>query len=298
MKKHVLIFLIAFSSIGICNAQEWFTSLDVAKRLALVQDKMLLVMWQNTLDYTYPVRLIGDDKVSVVVDLNKNDEVNNLIWDHFVPVILLESNYEKLYNDAKKNRNVLYLDKLKDDSIKIMDANGNILNVKTNTAEIENLTQIINRYGLKTTFLKHELNNYSRDKNVTSAFNLASKYLDYAVYVPKKTREDITDLANIYFNEAKAYLANSDLKNKAGFLQRLEFLDIKKLLILGNPNKARRLLKKIDTADIDITNQTLYNFLNYTTFKMLEKEEEVALWKDKLSPIDLKKAELIVNING
>lgn len=297
MKKLVLLTIIVILSLNTLQAQEWFTSFDVAKRLALVQDKMLLVMWQNTLDYPYPVRLVGDNGVSVVVDLNENDEVNRLIWEHFVPVILLESSYEELYNEAKKTRNVLYLDKLKDDSIKIMDVNGNILNVKANIAEVENLSQIINDYGLKTTFLKHELNNYSRDKNVTTAFNLASKYLDFAVYVPEKVREDIIDLADIYFNEAKGYLANSDLKNKIGFLQRLEFLDIEKLLILGNPNKARRLLKRIDDTDIDIANQTLYNFLNYTAFVLLEQEPEAALWKDKLSAIDLKKAELIVNIN-
>lgn len=297
MKKTILIFLIAYNSISISNAQEWFTDLDVAKRLALVQDKMLLVMWQNTLDYPYPVRLVGDKGVSVIVDLNENDEVNRLIWEHFVPVILLESNYETLYNETKNTRNVLYLDKLKDDSIKIMDVNGNILNVKFNSAEVENLTQIINRYALNTSFLKHELNNYSRDNNVTTAFNLGSKYLEYAIYVPKPVREEVADLSDIYLNEAQRYLANSDLKNKIGFLQRLEFLDIEKLLILGNPNKARRLLKKIDDADIDIANQTLYNFLNYATNKLLKKENEAALWKDKLSAIDLKKAELIVNIN-
>ncbi|WP_347922387.1 hypothetical protein [Pontimicrobium sp. SW4] len=298
MKKTILIFLIAFSSITICNAQEWFTSFDVAKRLALVQDKMLLVMWQNTLDYPYPVTLKGEKGVSIVVDLNENDEVNSLIWQHFVPVILLESNYDEFYNKAKKNRSTWYLDKLKDDSIKIMDANGNILNVEPEDVQMENLTLLIKKYALNTSFLKHELNNYSKEQNVTTAFNLGSKYLDYSIYVQKNVRSEIIRLVDIYFNEAKEYLEESTINNKLGFLQRLDFLDIEKALILNNPGKARRLLKKIDVAEIDSTNLSLYNFLNYTTFKLLKKEDDAALFKDKLSTVDLKKAELIVDSSG
>ena len=297
MKKTVLIFLIALNFVGIGNAQEWFTSFDIAKKLALIQDKMLLVMWQNTLDYPYPVMLVGDKGVSMVVNLNKSDDVNSLIWEHFVPVILLESEYDEIYSKVKKTRNVRYLDKLTDDSIKIMDVNGNILNAKYVPTNYENLSLIIRKYGLSTSFLKLELANYSKEKNVTTAFNLGSKYLNFSIYIPKDTRAEIIDLANIYFNEAKSYLAESDLKNKTGFLQRLEFLDIEKALILSNPRKARRLLKKIDEAEIDSTNQSLYSFLNYTTFKVLKKEDEVTLFKDKLSAIDLKKAELITNLN-
>ena len=297
MRKTVFIFLLVFCSISSSTAQEWFTSFDVAKRLALLQDKMLLVMWESTLDYRYPIMLLSEENVPIYLDLNQNNEVTSLIWEHFVPVILQESKYQDIYNEAKKTRSTKYLNKLQDDSIKIMDANGNILNIEPDYFQVENLSLIIGKYALNTSFLENEFTNYLKGVNVTTAFNLGSKYLDFSIYAQKEVRFEIIELANIYFNEALQFLDDSVLNNKFGFSQRLDFLKIEEELILNNPSKARRLLKRIDEDDIDLTNKSLYNFLNYTTFKLLKDEEKARLWEDKLSATDLKKAELIINNN-
>ena len=50
-------------------------------------------------------------------------------------------------------------------------------------------------------------------------------------------------------------------------------------------------------TEIDKRNQSLFDFLNYTTFKMLKDESNAALWKEKLSNLNLKKAELIIKNN-
>ena len=62
--------------------------------------------------------------------------------------------------------------------------------------------------------LKQELINYSRKENFTTSFNLAIKYIDYAIFVQKGIRLEIIALSKIYFDESRGYLLAGDLKNK------------------------------------------------------------------------------------
>jgi hypothetical protein len=297
MKKTILLFIFILASFNFCLAQEWFTSLKVAKKLALVQDKMLFVMWENATSYPYPVLINTEKGESIVTDLFKDERINKLIWDYFVPVTIYESQYAELSQQIKETRGAKYFNKFIDDSIKIMDVNGNILNVNTSYETVENLFLLIQRYALNTAFLKQELVNYSKNKNLTTAFSLASKYLDFAVFAEKDQRLEIIQLANIYFNESKSYLAKSGLKNIKGFLQNCDLQIIKEYLILNKPRKALRYLKKLDIADIDNLNLSLFSSLNYAGFKLLMNEKKAALWKSKISLVDLSKANLIINNN-
>ena len=297
MKKAILLFTFVITSFNFCLAQEWFTSFDVAKKLARVQNKMLFVMWEDTFNYNYPIVFINDKGELIGTDLFVDDSINRIIWDYFIPVKLYETNYEELSNQIKETRGVKYYNKLIDDSIKIMDVNGNILNINTSNEYIENLSIIIRNYALNTTYLKQELINYSKDKNFTTSFWLASKYLDFSIFVEKDTRLEIMQLAGIYFDEAKNHLTKSDLKNKTAILQKFDLLKIKEYLILDKPRKALRYLKKFDDIEVDKINQSLFSFLNYTTFKLLKDEENAVLWKSKISLVDLKKVKLIINNN-
>lgn len=303
MKKTYL--LIVFSlMIGFGNAQEWFTSLEVAQRLALVQNKMLFVIWEGDLEDVYPV-ILKDDKGTVFfVNITENEFVSNLIWENFVPVRLPEYKYAELSKDVKEKRGLKYYNKLIDYTIKIMDANGTIIN----TMEKEkyffidegyylDISHFINRYALNTSYLNVELQNYSKNKNFTTTFFLASKYLDYSIFAQKELRPEITALANIYFDEAKSLLAESNIENKPALLQKFELLQIKEQLILNQAKKARRQIKKIEAQQIDSINQSLFAFLNYTTFKLLKDEEKAELWKSDISSLDLKYTEIILNNN-
>ncbi len=298
MKKKVYLLLIVITSFNFCLGQEWFTSLDVAKKLALVQDKMLFVMWENAVSYSYPILIESEKGEPIFTDLFEDERINNIIWNYFIPVQIYESKYAELSQEVKETRGTKYFNKFIDDSIKIMDVNGNILNINTSPDEsIENLTLLIKRYALNTSYLKQELTNYSKDKNLTTSFSLATKYLDFAVFVEKDARLEIIQLANIYFEESKSYLANSGLKNKTGFLQNCDLQIIKEYLILNKSRKALRHLKKLDIADIDNLNLSLFSSLYYTGFKLLKNEEKAALWKSKISLVDLNKANLIINYN-
>jgi hypothetical protein len=298
MKRAILLFTFFLASFNFCLAQEWFTSLEVAKKLALVQDKMLFVMWENAVSYSYPILIDSEKGEPIFTDLFEDERINNIIWDYFIPVQIYESKYAELSQEVKETRGTKYFNKFIDDSIKIMDVNGNILNINTPPDEsIENLTLLIKRYALNTSYLKQELTNYSKDKNLTTSFSLASKYLDFAVFVEKDARLEIIQLANIYFEGSKSYLANSGLKNKTGFLQNCDLQIIKEYLILNKPRKALRHLKKLDIADIDNLNLSLFSSLYYTGFKLLRNEEKAVLWKSKISLVDLNKANLIINNN-
>ena len=302
MKKAILIFVFVLLVPLHLKAQEWFTSFEVAKRLALVQNKLLFVMWEGSIEYDFPVAIFDKNGTVEIVLLSKNELVQQLIWEHFVPVKLPEYEYVEFSNQIKETRGLNYYNKLIDDSIKIMDVNGNILNTDESLDKYyfpdENgylvIADFIIRYALDTSYLKYEFENYFREKNFISTFYLASKYLDYAIFAEKKIKPEITAMSKIYFDEAKKFLEIDSTDNKPALIQKMELLEIKEQLILNKPKKAKRLIKKIEEAQIDNINQQLYAFINYTISKFLEDEKEAALWESKISSIDLKMSKLIL----
>jgi len=296
MKKTILLFVFAIMTFNFCLGQEWFTSLKIAKKLALIQNKMLFVMWEDSFNYQYPV-LIDYQGKPILIDLFQDESINKLIWDHFIPVKIYESEYEELSHQIKKTRGTKYYNKLIDDSIKIMDVNGNILNINTSNEYLENLSLIIKLYALNTSYLKQELINYSKNKNTTVSYSLASKYLDFAIFIEKDSRLEIIQLANIYFDEARNSLTKSNIINKKGFLQKCDLLKLKEYLVLDKPRKALRHLKKLDVIEIEEINLPLFSFLNYTTFRLLKDEKNAALWKSNISLVDLRIANSIINNN-
>ncbi len=293
------IILLIFFSLAFCFnslGQEWFTSFDVAKSLALTQNKMLFVVWDDALQTPYYLEVNNENGKKFFIDLTRNEEINAIIWDYFIPVLMPESEYGKLLDKAKNLRGTEYLTKLEDDSIKIMDVNGNILNSGPLMQPFENLQNLIELYALNTSFLKPFFKNYLQKANFTTSFILGSKYLDFAIFSARQTRNDLVTLADGYFSEARILLAaESDLDNKSAFLQKLDFFKIKELLILNQPKKAKRSLKRIDVSEISEINRGLFVFLNYTTFMLLKDQGSAAKWKEEMSAVDLKKANQILN---
>ena len=294
MKKIALFLILAFSLTTTCISQEWFTSFDVAKKLALTQNKMLFVIWEDSFTTPYYVEVKNENGKSIFIDITQNEEANKIIWKYFVPVLMPEAEYGELYNKAKKNRGELYLSKLEDASIKIMDIGGNILNTNFSIETFENLPSLIKTYSLYTTYLNSFLRSYLKKENFTTTLILASKYLDYAIVSKDNTKPELVTLASIYFKEASNRLEDSNLDNKNVFLQKLDLFEIKKFLILNNPKKARRLLKRIEKSEIDEVNKPLFVFLNYTTFILLKDEENAAIWRGQISQSNMKKASLIL----
>ncbi|MCK7590067.1 hypothetical protein M0G43_05750 [Subsaxibacter sp. CAU 1640] len=294
MKKTFLILVFGLM-VSVGQAQEWFTSFDVAKRLALVQDKMLLVVWEGSFEYSIPVSYTAVNGNRTVIDLAVDKTLDPIIFNYFVPVRLQEVNHLDVMKKAE-GRGLSYKSKLEDDSIKIMDVNGNILNVDQSSEMILDFSELINRYALNTSFLNAELRNYLDNPNYLSSFLLGEKYIEYAMYAQKDLRLEIIDLGTIYLEESKKMAEANSIDNLDGVLQKIELKEIESLLILNKEGKAKRFLKRIEQQDVETINQRTYNFLNYVISTLDNDNTNADMWKNEISSLDLRKAEMILNI--
>lgn len=298
MKRCILFFILTLSASSLCFSQQWMTSLDAAKRIALVQDKFLFVIWEGAALIPYPV-IMNDDKGNAIVFENMFDheEINRIIWEYFVPVKLNEDLYGKLYDQIKDTRNRSYITQFEDDNIKIMDVNGFILNRSVSPEAYFNLSEFISRYALNSSFLKAELGNYAEHKDFNTAFRLAFKYMDYAILVDKKIREDVINMATLYLDDADAFLLKSDVDGRENKSNMSSLLRLSQYLIQNRPGKVLRQLKKYDSSEITDTNEGLIAFLYYTAYQLKNDKNDAEQWKSKVSSVNLRKAELIANIH-
>lgn len=297
MKKvFILIICLLFSKQTILAQDDWMNSLYAAKRLALTQDKMLLMVWEESMFYRLPALItVGNDKYFLIKNLFESPQINALLWDHFVLVKVSEDEFTDWYKTIRKKRSPRYLEKFGADDLKVLDVNGNILNTSLDEDFPLNLNKFIYKYALNTSYLKQELINYNKERTFYSTFYLASKYIDYAFYVDNQVREEIINLSAIYLEEAKELLLVEDLDNKIGLDQRIELLEIEQYLVLGQPKKSLRKLKKIEKSTIHGANNQLYAFLCFVAYRMLWDEQNAALWRPKISMADLDKAKNIIN---
>lgn len=298
MKNTLLKLLLVVLMVNTASAQEWMKNLEIAQDLAAVQNKMVLMVWEETTSYEYPV-IIKDEqgRTLFIYDLFSDENVSPLIWEHFVPVIVSEYRYADLYEKIKSKRSQSYIDKFNDDSIKIMDINGNILNVDYYTEDYQNITTLIERYSLNTSFISNELQDYKKDINFYSAYFLASKYLDLSLYAKKETRNDVIKLSTIYIQEAKMLIEDEKENEHGALYQRCDLLELQQELILKRPRKVIRQLKRLKEEEIIDSNRPFIAFLYYTAYMSADKPEDADLWKSQISSVNLKKAQLLINLN-
>ena len=281
------------------QTSEWMSSLDIAKRLALAQNKMLFVMWEDAaIDFEMPI-IESNNKTVKWISILDYDRINEEIWKHFVPVVLSESLHQSMLDEIKKKRKPSYISKFNDDGIKIMDVNGNILNTSSFSGEVHGgiLESILERYAIKTNYIDKELSDYFKKRNFITAFRLAAKYMDFAILNNKILEKEIIELSMLYLDEARALLLSEPLENKEGFRQKCDLLEWFQFVIKNKPKKALRYLGRLEASNVNSINDKFFALLYYTSFKLLKDEKEASLWKTKVSLVDLKKAEMILNKN-
>ena len=299
MKNLLVTLLFVIFSVNMALAQPWMTNLDIAQSLAKVQNKMVLMVWEETTKYPYPVLVNLDNGETVIIEnLYEDETISPLIWKHFVPVIVSENQYGDLYSEIKGKRTQKYIDKFNDNTIKIMDINGNILNVSGPSNYFENISTLIQNYALNTEFLDLELKGYKTERDFYSAYYLASKYLDYSMYMNEYIRKEIIDLSTIYLDEATRFIEDNPEEDRLTLTQRVELLKIQQLLIIKRPKKVLRQLKRMDAEHVETKNQAFAAFLYYTAYRILNDETNAEKWVSKISSVNLKKAQLIINLNS
>ncbi|MFP4845476.1 hypothetical protein [Winogradskyella sp. PE311] len=298
MKKLYIQSLLILFTVNASFAQQWMTDLKIAQSLAQVQNKMVLMVWEETTQYEYPV-LVNDDsgRTILITNLFDDQNVSPLIWKHFVPVIVNENKYADLYEEIRGKRKQTYIDKFNDDSIKIMDVNGNIINVNYYTEEFQNISRIIESYSINTRIIENEIEGYKKEKTFYTSYYLAAKYLDMALYVNKNVRPNIMALSDIYLNEAISFLEGQKPADRVILKQRCDLLKIQQALILKRSRKALRQLKKIKAEAIEKSNLPFISFLYFTAYISLNEPENAELWKSNISSVNLKKAWFIINLN-
>ncbi|REG87574.1 hypothetical protein [Winogradskyella sediminis] len=291
------LFLLLVSNVS--NAQAWMTNLEIAQKLALTQNKMVLMVWEESTTYPYGVMANDENgKLVFIESLFESEVISPIVWEYFVPVIVSESQYADLYADIEGKRSNKYMNKFNDDSIKIMDVNGNIVNLTSHPEQFQNITTIINNYGVNTKFLSPELMGYRTEKDFYSAYYLASKYLDFSMYMSENNRSAFIDLGMLYLEEASNLVVAEPNEDQKALNQRVALLDLQQYFILKRPKKALRQLKKIQKDGIEPNNESFVAFLYYTAYSILEDETEVKLWKSKISSVNLKKAQMLINLNS
>lgn len=292
LNRFIITCLFLVSSIS--YSQEWMSNLKVAQNLALVQNKMVLMIWEEETYYDYSVIIENSNNQRIMLkNLFEELELNDAIWEYFIPVVVSEYVYDDLYEKIKNKRPQSYIDKLSDGSLKVMDIHGNIVNVMMPYDDEYNLSKIIQDYAFNTEFLAQELRNYKDNKNFLTAYFLASKYLDFAASNKAKVRPNIINLAKIYMQEAEDLLPLESNNKQDEFAQRLEMLQLQADLLEGNAPRVIRLLKKMEKGTIYESNKTFQAFLNYTAYKIRRDNEQAAVWKSQVSSVNLNKADAI-----
>lgn len=297
MKRFVLLLLVGFTLS--LPAQNWMQSMEIATRLARGQNKLVLMVWQEASEYPLSVIVENSEGKDIYIrNIFDSPELSKLLWKHFVLVKVDEIFYGDMLKEIKGKRNLNYISSFNDDSLKIMDANGNIIGTTGGVAEVLDLSKFIAKYSLDTEYLKQELLNYFNKKDFYSTFYLASKYLDYSILVNEKVRPEILKLAEIYFDETEVFLTtDTTLKDKPALKQRLFLTKLKEDLIKNKPRRVLRQLKKIDDEELLKVNKPLKTFLSYAAYKLLGDTEKFAVLEKDVSLLNKRLAQQIVNIN-
>ena len=258
------------------KADNWFYSFEEAQKVALASNKLILVdFWAN---WCGPCKKMDAESWST-------NEIK-ILMENYVPVKIDIDKYKSL-SGRYGVRGIPY--------IFIMDGNGKVIFNEMSYKSKGELIKLLQKYAINTSYLNTDLINYYKNPNFNTSFRLASKYQDFSIFLNSDIKFDFLKITNSYFDEAKKYLKKSEIKNKDAFFQKIDLFEIQEKIILNKPEKALKMLKRIDDEDVEEINKSFYSFLYYAAYKEMDDLEKMNDWKEKVLKRDIEKADLILN---
>ncbi|MEL4308188.1 thioredoxin domain-containing protein [Joostella sp. CR20] len=256
--KSICTLLVVFLSVYNGYSTNWLSSFEDAQKLALVQNKLIVVDFWAT--WCGPCKKMDSDAWHT-------NEVGDMM-NNFIPLkvdIDTQTNLARRYG-IKAIPNVY-----------IMDANGEIVADSKGYMDKVELLNFLDDFVLNTSYVNKELVNYFQRQNFANSLRLAKRYIDYSLLVDDKVKNNFFSVSNVYLDKA-----NKMLENQPKFEEKIELLKMTIDVYRGNHKKVVRKLAKTDEATIDPINKADYYFINYCVCRSNNEADQASEWLDKL----------------
>ncbi len=264
MKKvpHILIaiaFLLISNNI---KASNWLYSLEDAQKLAIATNKLILVdFWAS---WCGPCKQMDSESWS-------KDEVK-AVMDKYIPVQI----------DVDIHKNIARKYGVKGiPFVFIMDANGEVVYKQMSYMGKSQVIKLLDKYALNTSYLQTDYLIYNKKVNSVSAFRLAQKYQDFAMFLKDDIKSDFISLSKTYIKQTERELKNENREGEA-IIEKIDLLDIQIDLIRQNYKRSSKALAKLIEKDVRDKNKQFFYFLNYVSSKGQNESEIAENWLAKL----------------
>lgn len=253
MKNIITILFLAFCQFA--NAF-WYTDFKEAKKIALASNKLLIVDFYA--DWCGPCKKMDYDS-----------------WDNALVVDVLSTSYIKVKVDIDSEKGLANQYNISSiPNMYILDFTGKEIHNFSGYHDANQLKRELEKFAYSTEFVQNESVVFSKNQDCNNAMQLALKYLDYSCYLPQDIRKNFVRLGEKYLTDARK-LNNPKGNDFAYNKEKIDLLNLFQFAYLGNFDKLKKKLLKIDSKSIDAGNLQYLHFLQLMVAKSEKNDDDV-----------------------